>query len=173
MDLLVSPSLAPLQASSTQVYDPFLLFQRNFILRLHDMVGSTLLLIATDAFQAYKRETGATLDPDTGLLTVPDQSSLRSLFFKIGDVSALLFFDLIPSTSDLSCQIQHLMSIFVGALQRTFEFTANAQIWPRSFNSQIGGVAGRTYLIVSDLGQPSGQGLDFINGFVFLYVNNS
>jgi hypothetical protein len=48
--------------------------------------------------------------------------------------------------------------------------TPNAQIWPRALNSQIGGNAGQAYLIVSDLGTPSGQGLDFINGFTFLYV---
>ena len=48
--------------------------------------------------------------------------------------------------------------------QSTFEFTANAQIWPRSLNSAIGGTAGNIYLIVADLGSNSGQGLDFING---------
>lgn len=42
-------------------------------------------------------------------------------------------------------------------------------MWPREFNSLIGGVPGQIYLIVNDLGTPSGQGLDFINGFTFLY----
>jgi cathepsin E len=46
--------------------------------------------------------------------------------------------------------------------------TPNAQIWPRALNSAIGGVAGAIYLIVGDLGAPSGQGLDFVNGMVFL-----
>lgn len=32
-------------------------------------MGTTLLLIATDAFQAYQQATGATLDNTTGLLT--------------------------------------------------------------------------------------------------------
>jgi len=49
-------------------------------------------------------------------------------------------------------------------LQSTFEFTPNAQIWPRSLNSAIGGTPGKIYSIVADLGSPSGQGLDFING---------
>ena len=48
--------------------------------------------------------------------------------------------------------------------QSTFEFTANAQIWPRSLNSAIGGTSGSIYLIVADLGTDSGEGLDFING---------
>ena len=45
----------------------------------------------------------------------------------------------------------------------TFEFTANAQIWPRSLNSELGGDASKIYLITSDLGSNSGQGLDFIS----------
>ena len=41
-------------------------------------------------------------------------------------------------------------------------------MWPRAFNGEIGGKPGQTYLIVGDIGTPSGQGLDFINGFTFL-----
>ncbi|KAL7280027.1 hypothetical protein ACG7TL_006441 [Trametes sanguinea] len=100
--------------------------------------GTTLLLLATDAFQAYQKATGATLDNATGLLTLTEQQfeNLQSLFFNIGGT--------------------------------TFEFTANAQIWPRSLNSVIGGEEGKIYLVAADLGSESGQGLDFINGFVFL-----
>ncbi|KAI0755096.1 acid protease [Daedaleopsis nitida] len=100
--------------------------------------GTTLLLLATDAFQAYQRATGATLDRATGLLTLSDAqfSSLESLFFNIGGVP--------------------------------YELTPNAQIWPRALNATIGGEEGKIYLVVSDLGSESGQGLDFINGFGFL-----
>ncbi|KAI0648160.1 acid protease [Trametes meyenii] len=100
--------------------------------------GTTLLLLATDAFQAYQRATGATLDNATGLLTLTNAqfADLQSLFFNIG-----------------------------GA---TFELTPNAQIWPRALNSTIGGEEGKIYLVASDLGSQSGQGLDFINGFAFL-----
>lgn len=35
-------------------------------------------------------------------------------------------------------------------------------------NSAIGGNPNDIYLIVGDIGTPSGSGLDFINGFVFL-----
>lgn len=50
----------------------------------------------------------------------------------------------------------------------TFELTANAQIWPRSLNTAIGGTTSRVYLIVGDLGTPSGEGFDFVNGYTFL-----
>jgi len=46
--------------------------------------------------------------------------------------------------------------------------TANAQIWPRALNAAIGGSANSVYLIVGNIGTPSGEGLDFINGMTFL-----
>ncbi|KIL59047.1 hypothetical protein M378DRAFT_15078 [Amanita muscaria Koide BX008] len=100
--------------------------------------GTTLLLIASDAFQAYQQATGATLDSATGLLTVTQQQydNMQSLFFKIGN--------------------------------STFELTPNAQIWPRALNGTLGGNAGTIYLVVGDLGSNSGSGLDFIDGFAFL-----
>jgi cathepsin E len=50
----------------------------------------------------------------------------------------------------------------------TYALTPNAQIWPRSLNTAIGGSANNIYLVVIDSGSPSGQGLDFINGYAFL-----
>jgi cathepsin E len=35
-------------------------------------------------------------------------------------------------------------------------------------NALIGGTSDNVYLIVNDIGTPSGEGLDFINGLVFL-----
>ncbi|KAF8524844.1 acid protease [Hysterangium stoloniferum] len=100
--------------------------------------GTTLVLIATDAFLLYKQQTGATPDSTTGLLTVSESqfSKLESLFFNVGGT--------------------------------TFELTANAQVWPRALNDLIGGTPGSIYLIVADLGNNSGEGLDFINGQSFL-----
>lgn len=48
--------------------------------------GTTLLMIATDAFQAYQKATGGTLDQTTGLLTFTESQfeNLQSLFFNIG-----------------------------------------------------------------------------------------
>jgi len=51
----------------------------------------------------------------------------------------------------------------------TYTLTANAQIWPRSLNTQIGGNANSIYLIVADLGKTSLH-IGFINGYAFLYV---
>ncbi|PIL28667.1 transporter [Ganoderma sinense ZZ0214-1] len=100
--------------------------------------GTTLLLIATDAFDTYQNLTGATLDSTTGLLRLdPDQvGNLQSLFFHIGD--------------------------------NVLEFTPNAQMWPRALNSAIGGDADSVFLIVNDIGSLSGEGLDFIDGMTFL-----
>jgi len=100
--------------------------------------GTTLMQIATDAFQRYQAATGAVLDSNTGLLslTLDQFASLKSLFYIIGGI--------------------------------TFEFTANAQIWPRALNSAIGGDDQHVFLIVSDIGSNSGSGLDFINGMVWI-----
>lgn len=48
--------------------------------------GTTLLLIATDAFQKYQQQTGAKLDNTTGLLSITESQfeDLQSLFFTIG-----------------------------------------------------------------------------------------
>ncbi|KAI9450419.1 aspartic peptidase A1 [Lactarius psammicola] len=100
--------------------------------------GSTLILIATDAFDRYKSATGAVLDETTGLLRIT------------------------------SIQFDLLQSLFFTAGGTSFELTANAQIWPRALNTQIGGSSGSIYLVVTDIGSPSGSGLDFINGYAFL-----
>jgi len=100
--------------------------------------GTTLVLIATNAFQAYQRATGAVLDNATGLLrvTTAQFNALKPLNFVIGGT--------------------------------TFALSANAQIFPRALNTQIGGSASSIYLITADLGTNSGEGLDFINGYAFL-----
>ena len=53
--------------------------------------GTTLVLIATDAFQAYQNATGAVLDEATGLLKITkDQyANLKSVFFTRYSVSIL------------------------------------------------------------------------------------
>ncbi|KAJ8469970.1 hypothetical protein ONZ51_g8640 [Trametes cubensis] len=100
--------------------------------------GTTLILIATDAFQRYQDQTGGVQDEDTGLLRITEEQygNLQDLYFNIGGVQ----YALIP----------------------------NAQIWPRALNEAIGGTSDGIYLIVSDLGSMSGDGLDFINGMSFL-----
>ncbi|KAG2137226.1 acid protease [Suillus cothurnatus] len=100
--------------------------------------GTTLVMIASDAFSAYQTATGAVMDETTGLLMITSSqyAKLQTLSFKIGS--------------------------------ETYDLTPNAQIWPRSLNADIGGSSDSIYLIVSDIGSNSGSGLDFINGYTFL-----
>ncbi|KAG1799132.1 aspartic peptidase domain-containing protein [Suillus subaureus] len=100
--------------------------------------GTTFLYVATDAYNKYKSETGATVDGATGLLLVSSTqySALKNLNFNIGS--------------------------------NTLSLTPNAQIWPRSLNTKIGGSSKAIYLIVADIGTPSGSGFDFVNGYTFL-----
>jgi len=100
--------------------------------------GTTLILIATNGFNKYKTATGGVLDNNTGLLKVT------------------------------SAQFAKLPTLSFVTSTATFTLTANAQIWPRALNADIGGVAGTIYLVTADLGSNSGEGLDFINGFAFL-----
>ncbi|KAI9443644.1 aspartic peptidase A1 [Lactarius indigo] len=100
--------------------------------------GTTLILIATDAFNRYKSATGGVNDANTGLLRIT------------------------------STQFANLQSLFFTTGGRAFELTANAQIWPRALNTFIGGTAGSIYLVVNDIGSNTGSGLDFINGYTFL-----
>ncbi|RPD56618.1 acid protease [Lentinus tigrinus ALCF2SS1-6] len=100
--------------------------------------GTTLVLLATDALNVYKAATNATSDPTTGLLKIAPD------------------------------QYSNLQSLFFHIGDETYEFTANAQIWPRALNTAIGGEPDAVYLIVNDLGALGGSGLDFINGMTFL-----
>ncbi|KAI0046049.1 aspartic peptidase A1 [Auriscalpium vulgare] len=100
--------------------------------------GTVLILIATDAFTRYKNATGAVTDGTIGLLRIT------------------------------SAQFSNLKSLFFTTGGTTFELTANAQLWPRSLNSYIGGSASNIYLVINDLGWNTGNGLDFMNGYTFL-----
>ncbi|KAF9262866.1 acid protease [Marasmius fiardii PR-910] len=100
--------------------------------------GTTLIMLATDTFEKYRKATGATMDSNTGLLCVTAEQfkNMKNLEFHIGE--------------------------------NTYELTPNAQIWPRAMNEMLGGAANKIYLVFADIGQPCGSGLDFINGFTFL-----
>ncbi|KAI0733299.1 aspartic peptidase domain-containing protein [Fomitopsis betulina] len=110
--------------------------------------GTTLLYFPSDAYNSYTSATGATADETTGLLRI-DPSQYSSL-------------------EDLTFTIG----------SATYTFTPNAQIWPRSLNSAIGGSDDYVYLLVQDVGFLSELlGLDFINGQTWLeryyFVYNS
>ncbi|KIJ25549.1 hypothetical protein M422DRAFT_193362 [Sphaerobolus stellatus SS14] len=100
--------------------------------------GTTLVLLASDALKTYQNATGAVFDDETGLLRLTTE------------------------------QFDNLKSLFFHIGNAVFEFTANAQAWPRSLNGMINGSPDAVYLIINDLGTETGQGLDFVNGYVFL-----
>ena len=58
----------------------------------NNAIGTTLVLIATDAFNRYQTATGGVADSATGLLSITSSqySNLQSLFFNVGDVCILL-----------------------------------------------------------------------------------
>ncbi|KAG1822107.1 acid protease [Suillus variegatus] len=101
--------------------------------------GCTLILIATDAFEKYQSATGATFNEEVGLLQI---------------------------TSDQYEQLSSLYFTTSGGV--TYELIPNAQIWPRSLNTAVGGDANSIYLVIADIGSPSGSGEDFTNGYCFL-----
>ncbi|RDX48864.1 aspartic peptidase A1 [Lentinus brumalis] len=100
--------------------------------------GTTLIYLPTDAFSAYQNATNATLDDNTGLLKITKEQ-----------------YDELPP-----------LNFHIG--ERTYDLTPNGQIWPRAFNTLIGGEADAIYLVVGDSGAVSGSGLDFIIGYTFL-----
>ncbi|KAG1901049.1 acid protease [Suillus fuscotomentosus] len=100
--------------------------------------GTTLVFIASNAFSTYQTATGGVLDETTGLLKIT------------------------------SSQYAKLQSLTFKIGDRAYDLTPNAQIWPRSLNTYLGGSSGDIYLIVADIGSDSGSGLDFINGYAFL-----
>ncbi|KAF9286314.1 hypothetical protein BGZ68_003049 [Mortierella alpina] len=100
--------------------------------------GTTLLLLATDIYNTFRTATDAVHDEVTGLLTLNAR------------------------------QFASMKSLFVHINGVPFEMIPNALMWPRHLNTAIGGIEGKIYLIVQDLGNPSGSGLDFILGQVFM-----
>ncbi|KAG2070142.1 aspartic proteinase [Suillus decipiens] len=100
--------------------------------------GTNFIMIATDAYVKYRLATGAEYDRVTGLLTISE------------------------------VQFRDLLDLMFHIGEKTYILTADAQIWPRSLNPQVGGREGLIYLVVCDIGTPSGSGLDFYNSYVFM-----
>ena len=65
-------------------------------------------------------------------------------------------------------QYKKLQSLYINIEDRTYEFNANAQIWPRALNELIGGEKDLVYLIVSDLGPDLSEEMGFVAGMTFL-----
>ena len=99
-----------------------------------------LLTHGSGAYNEYQSATGATYDNNSGLLMI---------------------------SSD---QYANLSSLYFNIGGVPYELTPNAQIWPRSLNSDIGGTSDGIYLVVRDIGSDSGSGEDFVLGHCFLYA---
>jgi hypothetical protein len=64
-------------------------------------------------------------------------------------------------------QYDKLQSLYFEVGNRTFELTPNAQIWPRKYNSLIGGDSDHIYLVIQEKTNFL-TGADFIAGLTFL-----
>jgi hypothetical protein len=62
-----------------------------------------------------------------------------------------------------------MQSLWFEIGDQKYEFTKNAQIWPRRLNSMLNGEEGKIYLITSDLGMAGSGGIDFISEFYFIF----
>ncbi|THH16343.1 hypothetical protein EUX98_g9313 [Antrodiella citrinella] len=104
--------------------------------------GTSLLLLNPDGFAAYQEAAGGVLDDNTGLLKFTPE------------------------------EFAALESLFFHINGVTFELTANAQIFPREFNTLIDGTEDGIYGIVGDLGIPRAVvpvfNSAFVNGMAFL-----
>jgi len=98
--------------------------------------------MATSTFNSYIKATGGVLDDNTGLYKIT------------------------------AAQLAALKPLVFTIGGTDFPLPANAQIWPRSLNADIGGTANGIYLVAGDAGSLSNAtGLidfEFINGYVFL-----
>ncbi|KAG1789998.1 aspartic peptidase domain-containing protein [Suillus plorans] len=115
-------------------------------------VDTTYILIASDAYVEYQFLTGSTTDAATGLLLISSAqyAALENLSFGIGGVRHF-------------CRLSHpLLTICTGNVH-----SHPCQIWPRILNTYIGGSSNAIYLVITDIGTPSGQGFDFVNGYPF------
>ncbi|KAG8710988.1 hypothetical protein FRC11_003905 [Ceratobasidium sp. 423] len=84
-------------------------------------------------------DTGSKIDQSTKLLEIPKDS--------VGKMRSLFF-------------------VINGA---SYEFTPNAQLWPRALNTALGGKADAYYSVISALSDfEADMGSSFINGYVFL-----
>ena len=90
--------------------------------------GTTLILIATDAFNKYRTATGGVPDSDTGLLRItPEQfSNLKSLYFNINNVGYCVFSPCFAKYAGIGCSWNHSRRT---SLASCFEFLYRRNVW--------------------------------------------
>lgn len=105
-------------------------------------------------------ETPGIIDAGTSLLLLPTAAFQTYM----GLTNATLD----PTSGLLTVEsIDNLQPLFFTIGGESFEFSPNAQLFPRSLNAEAGLDTSTIYLIVSD-GDTASGGIDFINGYVFL-----
>ncbi|KAG9116361.1 hypothetical protein FRC07_007461 [Ceratobasidium sp. 392] len=102
--------------------------------------GTTLVYITPKAFKTYTESLpGSKIDEATHLLEIPKES------------------------------VGRMKSLFFSINGVSYEFTPNAQLWPRSLNTQLGGKADSYYSVVNTLTDfEADTGSSFVCGYVFL-----
>jgi hypothetical protein len=100
--------------------------------------GNTFVLLPNSAYDAYTLATGAVYDSTTTMLTIS------------------------------ASQYATLLNLDFNIGSHTYSMIPNAQMWPRSLNSNFGGNSDTIYLTVISTGTDFGEGFDFILGYSFL-----
>jgi hypothetical protein len=116
-------------------------------LTLAKYVYWVVISLASDAYNSYAEATGGVLDNSTGLLRVTQ------------------------------AQYKDLKPLFFEICGVSYELNANAQIWPRTLNSLVGGEEDGIYLVVTSVGDELYEktkigfavGISFLQRFYSVY----
>ncbi|CEL62092.1 hypothetical protein RSOLAG1IB_10194 [Rhizoctonia solani AG-1 IB] len=102
--------------------------------------GTTLIYISPQAFKLYSVSLpGSEVDPKTKLLKIPKES------------------------------VSKMKPLFFVINGISYEFTPDAQLWPRTLNTVLGGEIDSYYSVISPLTDfEADMGSNFINGYTFL-----
>ncbi|KAG2367250.1 aspartic peptidase A1 [Suillus spraguei] len=136
-----TPRTASMPASTYWGIDQSIVYGNTEILQFTSGIvdsGVTFISIASDAYDRYKTATGANLDPRNGMLSITRRQY--------------------PALRPLEFHIG----------EQIYNLSPNGQIWPRWLNSRIQGDVNGIYLVIKRLPGPTGSGIDFSLGYVFL-----
>ncbi|KEP48817.1 putative aspartic peptidase A1 [Rhizoctonia solani 123E] len=108
-------------------------------LRPTTVLGASLLYVAPEAFKVYSQSLpGSEIDASTGLLEIPKES------------------------------LHKMKPLFFVIDEVTYEFTPDAQLWPRVLNALLNEKADAYYSVISSLEVIKEDVCEFINGYVFM-----
>ncbi|KAG2355482.1 aspartic peptidase A1 [Suillus spraguei] len=136
-----TPRTASMPASTYWGIDQSIVYGNTEILQFTSGIvdsGVTFISIASDAYDRYKTATGANLDPRNGMLWITPK------------------------------QYRFLWPLQFHIGEQIYNLSPNGQIWPRWLNYRIGGTGDGLYLVIKNLRRPTGSGIDFALGYVFL-----